>query len=128
MASGYPPATFRIGHSRVAGAQGRHKAVIRGIAAAALLAIVAATPAVGQGALPDPARTPGALNPDVRQDTIGSTICVRGWTQTIRPQQRYTSALKRQQLRDYGYPDRRVGDYEEDHLVPLVLGRPLRSA
>jgi hypothetical protein len=90
--------------------------------AAALLAIAAATPAIGQGALPDPTRTPGALNPEVRQDTIEVTICVRGWTRTIRPPGQYTSAMKRQQLRDYGYANRRMGEYEEDHLVPLALG------
>jgi hypothetical protein len=88
---------------------------------AAVLALLA-TPALGQGALPDPARTPGAINPAVRQDNIASTICVRGWTRTIRPPQQYTSALKRQQIRDFGYVDRRMGDYEEDHLVPLGLG------
>jgi hypothetical protein len=72
--------------------------------------------------LPDPARTPGAINPAVTQETIGSTICVRGWTRTIRPPGQYTSALKRQQIRDFGYADRRMSDYEEDHLVPLGLG------
>ena len=29
--------------------------------------------------------TPGVVNPDVTQATIGSTICVSGWTSTIRP-------------------------------------------
>jgi hypothetical protein len=93
------------------------------IVAGALLAVLAATPAAGQGALPDPAKTPGALNPAVTQATIGSTICVRGWTRTIRPSQQYTSALKRQQLREFGYMDRRMGEYEEDHLVPPGLGK-----
>jgi hypothetical protein len=77
---------------------------------------------MAQSALPDPARTPGALNPAVTQDTIGSTICVRGWTRTVRPPREYTSALKRQQIHVWGYEDRRMGDYEEDHLVPLDLG------
>ena len=31
------------------------------------------------------ALTPGMLNPEVTPATIGSTICVHGWTQTIRP-------------------------------------------
>jgi hypothetical protein len=31
------------------------------------------------------------------QATIGSTICIRGWTMTVRPSQQCTSALKRQQ-------------------------------
>src|SRR3712207_3940055 len=50
----------------------------------------------------DRAHTPGALNPDVTQATIGSTICVRGWTRTIRPPSSYTSALKVEQLAEYG--------------------------
>ncbi|MBV8598859.1 MAG: hypothetical protein JO017_08565, partial [Actinobacteria bacterium] len=35
--------------------------------------------------LASPTLTPGATNPDVTQATIGSTICVRGWTATVRP-------------------------------------------
>src|SRR5439155_11220616 len=46
-------------------------------------------------------RTPGVLNPDVRQDTIGRTICVQGWTRTIRPPSAYTSRLKAEQMREY---------------------------
>jgi len=40
------------------------------------------------GDLPDSATTPGAINPDVRPDTIRSTICVEGWTRTVRPPDR----------------------------------------
>ncbi len=86
------------------------------------LAVIAASPALAQSALPDTHRTPGAVDPEVRQDNIASTICVRGWTRTIRPPWQYTSALKRKQIREFGYADRRMGDYEEDHLVPLDLG------
>jgi hypothetical protein len=88
----------------------------------AVLLVLLATPALGQTALPDPSRTPGALNPEVTQTTIRSTICVRGWTRTIRPSQTYTMALKRDQISAFGYADRRMSDYEEDHLVPLALG------
>jgi hypothetical protein len=103
--------------------------LMRALGAAVVLAVVAAGPAMGQGALPDPARTPGALNSAVTQETIGATICVRGWTRTVRPPREYTSALKRQQLREFGYTDRKMGDYEEDHLIPLAFGRqPDRSA
>lgn len=35
-------------------------------------------PLWSQNTLPDPAVTPGAINPDATQDTIGDTICVRG--------------------------------------------------
>lgn len=72
--------------------------------------------------LPDPSCTPGALNPDVTQDTIDSTICVSGWTGTVRPPVSYTNALKVQQIAEYGYSDTSTADYEEDHFVPLELG------
>jgi hypothetical protein len=62
------------------------------------------------------------MNPAVTQETIGTTICMRGWTRTIRPSKEFTSALKRQQIREWGYADRRLSVYEEDHLVPLDLG------
>jgi hypothetical protein len=72
--------------------------------------------------LPDPGCTPGALNPDVRQSTIGSTICVSGWTATIRPPTSYTNKLKTQGIIDYGYSDTSLSSYEEDHFLPLELG------
>lgn len=75
-----------------------------------------------QSALPNPTLTPGAVNPMVTQDNVGQTICRPGWTRTVRPPARYTSALKRRQIRQYGYPDRRLRLYEEDHLIPLSLG------
>lgn len=37
------------------------------------------------GDLPDPVRTPGAINPDVTQANVQSTVCVRGWSKTGRP-------------------------------------------
>ncbi|MER7669582.1 hypothetical protein ABTY61_14080 [Kitasatospora sp. NPDC096128] len=72
--------------------------------------------------LPDPSCTPGAYNPAVTQATIGQTICVSGWTATVRPPVSYTNALKTQQIAQYGYSDTNPADYEEDHLVPLELG------
>ncbi|WNM34855.1 hypothetical protein RKE30_33045 [Streptomyces sp. Li-HN-5-11] len=72
--------------------------------------------------LPDSSCTPGAYNPAVTQSTIGSTICVSGWTSTVRPSTSYTNALKAQGITDYGYSDTSMSDYEEDHLVPLELG------
>jgi hypothetical protein len=71
--------------------------------------------------LADPVRTPGVLNPDVTQANIEQTICVRGWTRTVRPPVRYTNALKAKQMRAYhetGSP----ADYQEDHLISLELG------
>jgi len=69
----------------------------------------------------DPALTPGALNPDVTQATIGSTICVRGWTKTVRPPSSYTHALELRQLAQYGESGP-TSNYQEDHFVSLELG------
>jgi hypothetical protein len=66
-------------------------------------------------------RTPGVVNPDVRQGTIGQTICVRGWTRTVRPPTDYTSELKVRQLREYRLGGEPSG-YQEDHLISLELG------
>ena len=71
--------------------------------------------------LADPVLTPGVLNGAVTQATIGSTICRRGWTATIRPPSEYTSALKRKQLRQYHETGPPSG-YQEDHLISLELG------
>lgn len=84
--------------------------------------LLAGGPVWGQSSLPDPRLTPGALNPVVTRENIGATICLRGWTRTVRPPEAFTYALKRQQVRGWGYQDRRLGHYEEDHLVPLDLG------
>ena len=68
-----------------------------------------------------PALTPGALNPAVSQGNIGSTICVSGWTATVRPPPEYTDALKLKQMREYGETGG-PSDYQEDHLISLELG------
>ena len=72
--------------------------------------------------LPNPALTPGAINPNVRPDNLADTICKSGWTKTVRPPAAYTGALKIAQIVEYGYGDRNRSHYEEDHLVPLELG------
>jgi hypothetical protein len=66
-------------------------------------------------------RTPGVVNPDVRQETIGQTICVGGWTRTVRPPTDYTSGVKEQQMREYGLGGS-PSAYQEDHLISLELG------
>jgi hypothetical protein len=71
---------------------------------------------------PDPALTPGALNPAVTQANIHSTICVSGWTATIRPPVSFTGSLKVKQIGQYGYSDKKTASYEEDHLISLELG------
>ncbi|MGZ4301172.1 MAG: hypothetical protein ACXVFD_04275 [Gaiellaceae bacterium] len=86
------------------------------------------TPGPGQPSviLPDKTRTPGALNPKVRQSTIKKTICKSGWTTKIRPPVAFTNALKVKQMVLYeetGLPS----EYEEDHFIPLELGGAPRN-
>ncbi len=66
-------------------------------------------------------RTPGALNPDVTQTTLQSTVCVPGYSKSVRPPSSYTGTLKRKQLREWGLPGG-PADYQEDHLISLSLG------
>ena len=81
-----------------------------------------------QAAMPNPTLTPGATNPAVTQDTLGETICRKGgYTKSIRPPEEYTARLKREQIREYGYSDYRMRDYEEDHLISLELGGSANS-
>lgn len=73
------------------------------------------------GQLPDPQCTPGAIDPAVTQADIRQTICVRGYTATVRPPVSETDAFKY----DDAYPHygvARSAVSELDHLVPLELG------
>jgi hypothetical protein len=70
---------------------------------------------------PNPRCTPGALNPAVTQATIGQTICVEGWTDTVRPPESVSEPEKLASMESYadsGPPS----VYEYDHFVPLELG------
>ena len=66
--------------------------------------------------------TPGVTNSKVTQANIHTTICISGYTTKIRPSTSYTNKLKKQQIKDYGYSDTKMADYEEDHLIPLEIG------
>ena len=74
--------------------------------------------------LPNSSLTPGVISSAVNQGNIQSTICVKGYTSTVRPPSSYTTALKKQQLASgYNYNgDMRTSSYEEDHLISLELG------
>ena len=71
--------------------------------------------------IPDHVRTPGAINPNVTQENIQTTVCVPGWTKTIRPSTSYTEELKKRQMRALWLPGT-PPDYHEDHLpsVPIM--------
>lgn len=71
--------------------------------------------------LPDPNCTPGAINPQVTQVDIDSTICSTGFTSTIRPPEHVTEPEKDASAAAYGYTGSlHVAEY--DHLIPLELG------
>ncbi|MBO0767869.1 MAG: hypothetical protein J2O48_04205 [Solirubrobacterales bacterium] len=79
--------------------------------------------------LPDRRCTPGALNPAVTQATIHRTICVSGWTSTVRPPESVTEQEKRKAIRAYGnYRGSRLTPYELDHQIPLELGGATNDA
>jgi hypothetical protein len=88
---------------------------------AAVLVAFARPPRHVSRILADPVRTPGVVNPDVTQSNIRSTICLHGWTSTIRPPTDYTNELKRRQMRQYGETGF-LSAYQEDHLISLELG------
>jgi len=77
--------------------------------------------ASGPYPLPDPRCTPGAINPQVTQANISSTICAPGYTTSIRPPESITEPEKIASAAAYGYEGPlHVAEY--DHLIPLELG------
>jgi len=72
--------------------------------------------------LPNPQITPGAIDPAVTPQNLQSTVCVKGYTATVRPDKRVTNRLKREQIRQYRYDDTNPRNYEQDHLIPLSIG------
>lgn len=64
--------------------------------------------------LPAQTITLGAINPNITQENIQQTVCVRGYTKMIRPPAYFTNRLKKQQIHEYGYADTNPMHYEED--------------
>ena len=87
----------------------------------ALLAMLATFQASASD-LPNSSLTPGAIDSNVTQQNIQSTVCVKGYTKTVRPPASYTNKLKKRQIRQYSYGDQNPKHYEEDHLIPLSIG------
>lgn len=61
-------------------------------------------------------------NPAVTQLNIGRTICVSGWSATVRPATTYTNGIKRKLLRQAGIPLATGSAYELDHRIPISSG------
>src|SRR5205823_5073451 len=75
-----------------------------------------------QGGLPDPACTPGAVDPRVSPSTEATTICRSGYTATVRPPVSVTDRIKVEQMAAYGLAGQPLSAAELDHLIPLELG------
>src|SRR5574340_80154 len=86
-----------------------------------LVSTTASTCQVVNDILPDPKCTPGEADPAVTQDNIDSTICVSGYTKTVRPPVSVTEPQKLESMKAYGLDDS-PSNYEFDHLIPLELG------
>jgi hypothetical protein len=63
--------------------------------------------------------TPGVASAAVTQANIQSTICVSGYTASVR---NVSAATKRRVFAEYGIANPPSGAYEVDHLIPLELG------
>jgi hypothetical protein len=68
----------------------------------------------------------GAVDPEVTQTNIHETICVKGWTKTVRPPVQESTRIKRELMRESGLREARA--FELDHLIPLELGGAPRDA
>jgi hypothetical protein len=68
---------------------------------------------------PDPSLTPGASDPRVTQATIGRTICMRGYTSTVR---NVSTQTKHRVYVEYGISRSQQRGYVIDHLIPLEVG------
>ena len=77
----------------------------------AVLALIFCTPTIAQ-----------SLNPAVTQATVNTTICVSGWSSTIRPSMAYTNKIKRRLMAKQGIAASKISLYELDHIMPLSLG------
>lgn len=79
------------------------------------------TGCIESNGLPDSACTPGDIDPGVTQENISSTICVSGYTKTVRPPESVTQKIKVERMAAYGDSDS-PANYELDHLISLELG------
>lgn len=70
---------------------------------------------------------PGVFLAEVTQANVDKTICVSGWTATVRPSTSFTQGLKSLMLQRAGLPTGDAIKYELDHFVPLAVGGHPRS-
>jgi len=73
--------------------------------------------------LPDPACTPGAVDPAVTAANLATALCRPGggYSASVRPPMSVTGPIKRALMASYGI-DAPMSAVELDHLVPISLG------
>jgi len=81
---------------------------------------VKAVDAASGKVLPDPACTPGAVDPGVTQSNLPQTICRSGYSASVRAPATETDKAKQGSLRQYGETPTKTTEY--DHLISLELG------
>jgi len=62
------------------------------------------------------------LNPAVTQATITDTVCVPGWTKSIRPYVEEMRMIKAEMLAAIGESHEHRNRYQLNHRIPLALG------
>jgi hypothetical protein len=63
---------------------------------------------VGDSSLYPPQESPGAVDSSVTQENIRQTICISGYTVTVRPPANITNRIKREFMQEYGLQGRPV--------------------
>jgi hypothetical protein len=86
------------------------------------LAVMLATSRVWASDLAAPIPTPSAIDTEIPQKNVESTVCVKGYTKTVHPPAYYTNELKKRQMREYVCTDMNSRYYGEDRLVPFSVG------
>lgn len=64
----------------------------------------------------------GAIDHQATQENIQETICVPGYTKSVRPPVSYTNKIKLRLMWEQGIDPTLADRYELDHLIPLALG------
>lgn len=86
-----------------------------------MLAFLLAASILSAPLVPNPTLTPGAVNTEITQSNIQTTICVKGYT--AKPGVRnVTEQTKKLVYKEYNYDPKTLGPAEVDHLISLELG------
>ena len=83
---------------------------------------VAVVITLGPRACSTDGRAQGMTNPALNEQAVRAACTTKGWTKAYRPSPQWTSARKRELLREAGLPNDAAKDYELDHRVPLCAG------